>query len=495
MESLDETPERMVRAALALDRQGLIADAIAAYHAVLRRWPMLSDCWYCLAVLQRKARLFPAALDSYRRALEHGVKTPEEVHLNRAVIYSDDLREDAAAERELQASLALNPAYVPALLNLANLHEDRGERDAALTVYRQILELDPESPQALARYANMRTFDSGEDPLIAQLRRAMASPRTTIAERANLGFALGRALDGCADYAAAFEAYGAANRDSRSSAQPGTGSYDAAGEERFVDRLIRAFPAPVDPAGIDLPAGPRPIFILGMFRSGSTLLEQLLTGHPRITAGGEIDALPYLAQTAFAPFPEAAGAAPAPKRAALAAQYIQTLAGLFPAAEWVTDKRPDNLLYIGLIKSLFPDAKIVHTTRDPLDNCLSIYFLHLHQGMSYALNLMDTGHHYLQYRRLMKHWKALYPLDIIDVNYDMLVRQPRETVEALLHSLSLDWDDRCSSVPVAGRTIKTASVWQAREPLYQRSSGRARHYLQHLEQLQAYLAAGEQTPG
>jgi tetratricopeptide (TPR) repeat protein len=491
MESLDETPERSVRAALSLDRQGRIADAIVAYQAVLLRWPMLSDCWYCLAVLQRKARLFRAALDSYRRALESGVKRPEEVHLNRAVIYSDDLREDTAAERELRAALALQPAYVPALLNLANLHEDRGERDAALLVYQQILELDPESPQALARYANVRAFASREDPLIAQLRRAMTSSRLTIAERANLGFALGRALDGCADYDAAFEAYAAANRDSRTSAEPGTGSYDDAGEERFIDRLIGAFPAPVDPPGIDLPARPRPIFILGMFRSGSTLLEQLLAGHPRITAGGEIDALPYLARTAFAPFPEAAAAAPASKRTVLAAQYIQTLTGLFPAAEWVTDKRPDNLLYIGLIKSLFPDAKIIHTTRDPLDNCLSIYFLHLHQGMSYALDLMDTGHHYLQYRRLMKHWKALYPLDIIDVNYDMLVRQPRETMQALLSSLSLDWDDRCSNVPVTGRIIKTASAWQVREPLYQRSSGRARHYLPHLGQLQAYLATGE----
>jgi tetratricopeptide (TPR) repeat protein len=489
MEDLDESPERMVRAALALDRQGRVADAIAAYHAVLRRWPMLSDCWYCLAVLQRKARLFQPALDSYQRALELAVKRPEEVRLNRAVIYADDLRDDLAAERELRSALVLNSTYIPALLNLANLHEDQGERDAALAVYQQVLALDPESPRALARYANMRAFASSEDPSIAQLRRAIASSSVAIEERANLGFALGRALDGCADYDSAFEAYVAANRDSRLSAEPGTGSYDAASEERFVDRLMSAFPAPAHPTAIDLPAGPRPVFILGMFRSGSTLLEQLLAGHPRITAGGEIDVLPYFARTAFAPFPEAAATASAPKRSALAAQYVQTLARLFPAADWVTDKRPDNYLYIGLIKSLFPDSKIIHTTRDPLDNCLSIYFLHLHQGMSYALNLMDIGHHYLQYRRLMKHWIALYPGDIIDVNYDMLVRQPRNTVEALLTSLALDWDDRCDSVLPTGTSIKTASVWQAREPLYQRSSGRARHYLRHLEQLRAFLAA------
>ena len=157
----------------------------------------------------------------------------------------------------------------------------------------------------------------------------------------------------------------------------------------------------------------------------------------------------------------------------LAAEYVQALGSLFPEASYVTDKRPENYLNIGLIKTLFPEAKIIHTTRNVLDNCLSIFFLHLDQHMSYALNLMDIGHHYLQYLRLMRHWKALYGADIVDADYDRLVKEPRPVMEDLLKFLGLEWDERCLEVPAVGRSVKTASVWQVREPLYLRSSGRA----------------------
>ena len=191
MERIDLTPEAMVRAALLLDRQGRMPEAIAAYQGVLARWPALSDCWYRLAALQRNTRQFSAALSSYQEALDRGVKKPEEVHLNRGVIYADHLRRDDAAERELLAALALNPAYVPALMNLANLHEDLGRQEPALAAYERILELDPGSRQALARYANIKTFTTLDDPLIEQLRRALAEPNTSAADRASLGFALG----------------------------------------------------------------------------------------------------------------------------------------------------------------------------------------------------------------------------------------------------------------------------------------------------------------
>jgi hypothetical protein len=160
---------------------------------------------------------------------------------------------------------------------------------------------------------------------------------------------------------------------------------------------------------------------------------------------------------------------------------------MFPGAPYVTDKRPENYLNIGLIKALFPEAKIIHTSRNALDNCLSIFFLHLDQRMSYALSLMDIGHHYVQYLRLMRHWRALYGADIVDCDYDRLVLEPRPVMEAVLEFLGLEWDERCIAVPAVGRSVKTASVWQVREPLYQRSSGRAQHYEKELAQLRRYL--------
>ena len=481
------SPEQMVRVAVRLDREGRLAEAIIAYQNVLARWPALPDCWYRLAMLQGRAGFFPAALASYSQALDRGVRQPEEVHLNRGVIFADHLRRPDDAQRALEAALSCNPTFVPALLNLANLQEDLGHREEAAKIYDEILTLDPRCFEALARRVNVHRFAVPDVPLIDRLRGALADPTVAAKERASLGFALGRALDSCGAYAAAFDAYAGANRDSRDSAAPGFARYDRVLEERFVDRLSAAFPAAR--AGATLGGRPRPIFVCGMFRSGSTLVEQLLVGHPRICAAGELDLLPQLAQGLLAPFPESLTTVAASRLEAIAQRYESSLRALFPDADFVTDKRPDNFIYIGLIKMLFPDAKIVHTVRDPLDTCLSIFFLHLDQRMSYALDLEDTGHRYVMYRRVMAHWKGIYGADILDVSYEHLVRDSRTAMERLVAFLGLGWDERCLTVPSAGRAVRTASVWQVREPLHSGSVGRSAHYARQLEGLHRYLEA------
>jgi len=479
-------PQALLRSAAALEKAGRLAEAEAAYQRVLASWPDLPDTWYNLALLQRRAGRFDAALASYQQALDRGVSQPEEVHLNRGVIYSDCLRQDDAAERELQAALALNPTYIPALLNLANLREDFGKHAEASTLYEKILGLDPRCHTALARYAGLQKIAGPDDPLVTRLRAAIADARTTPADRAELGFALGKALDSSRAWDAAFAAYTTANRDSRQSAAPGTGVYDAGAHERFVDELIATF-QPGQPAAAPLLQSTRPLFICGMFRSGSTLAEQILGAHSRVTTGGELAFLPSLVRTTLAPFPSTMRALAPAQLEQLAAGYLDMLARVFPRGDRVTDKRPDNFLYLGLIKSLFPDAKIVHTTRDPLDNCLSIYFLHLDHSMGYALDLADIAHYYVQYRRLMAHWKTLCGADIFDLDYDALVREPRPTIERLTAFNSLEWEDALLSFEQSARAVKTASVWQVRERLYQRSSGRWRNYAAHLAKLQAYL--------
>ncbi|MGH8265714.1 MAG: sulfotransferase family protein, partial [Steroidobacteraceae bacterium] len=200
--------------------------------------------------------------------------------------------------------------------------------------------------------------------------------------------------------------------------------------------------------------------------------------------------LPHLVQSQLAPFPAALASAGEARLAALAAQYLEGLAQLFPGATCVTDKRLENFRYIGLIKRLFPDARIVHTTRDPLDTCLSIFFLHLDQGTSYALDLLDTGHYFKQYRRLMAHWQHLYGDDLLEFNYDTLVSDPSPALHRLLAFCNLEWDTAClAPAPRAGaRVVKTASTWQVREPLYRGSSGRSRNYRRELAPLAAYLA-------
>lgn len=476
--SAGTTPEALLRAAAELRDAGRIAEAIDAYRRALALNPQAPNSWYNLARLQRQAGQPEAALASYDEALSRGISEAEEVHLNRGVIYADDLGSSDAAEAELDRALALNPRYLPAWLNLGNLHEDRGDREAARAAYQQALAIAPADTMALARLAGVAPLSGPDDPLLGRMRAAIAAAQTKPDARADLGFALGAALDRLCAYDEAFAAYSAANAASRAMAGA---RYDRAAQERLVDRLIAAFPAP-EARSTSGGSEPAPVFICGMFRSGSTLAEQILARHEAVTPGGELGLVPAIAD-ALRPYPEAAATATPQAVAELRAAYLQAVRPVRRGAGLVTDKRPDNFLHIGLIKRLFPEARIVHTLRNPLDNVLSLYFLHLDPGMAYAQDLDDAAHWYRQYRRLMAHWRRLYPDDIHDLDYDALVADPKPRIEALLAFCGLPWRDACLSFHEAGNAVRTASAGQVREPLYRRSSGRWRNYERHLGRL------------
>lgn len=507
----------LLRQAAALSQQGRRREAIEAYRRLLAAHPGETDSWYDLGYLLKAEGRYEEALKAYGEALTRGVQGPEEVRLNRAVIFADHLLQDEAAEAELKAALEVKPDYAPALLNLGNLYEERGAREEAVACYERLValapaggdrkELEPYSGEALARLAHLRPPATPDDPLLSELATAAASPRLDNLTRANLYFALGRALDAIREYDRAFPAFEEANRCARRTGPV----YDRGRMEREVDALIAACPAgrghaPALASGesddVSAKTGLSPVFICGMFRSGSTLIEQVLSAHHRVTPGGELHLLPRLAAGALAPFPAAMAKLPDEKASALAREYRAQLVKLFPDAErqagYVTDKRPDNFRLIGLIKRLFPDAKIVHTVRNPLDNCLSVYFQHLDQRLAgYSSDLGDIAHYYAQYRRLMAHFKSVFADDIHDVDYDALVRDPRPELEKLLDFLELDWDDACLAFHRLKNTVKTASYWQVRRPLYGDASGRWRNYEARLgpvlEALQAegLLGAGE----
>ena len=208
------TPEKLLRIASQHRDAGRVAEAIAAYEEALALRPDLPNSWYNLARLQRRAGRFEAALASYAQALRRGVAEPEEVHLNRGVIYADDLARSEAAEAELNAALALNPRYLPALLNLGNLHEDRGDREGARSAYERALAIEP-------AHADGAGAAGGGRASVGARRSAPRPPSNGAwrgadpAARADLGFALGAALDRLGAYDEAFAAYAAANRASR----------------------------------------------------------------------------------------------------------------------------------------------------------------------------------------------------------------------------------------------------------------------------------------
>lgn len=471
-----------------LMNNGRLPEAIAAYRELLGEFPELPDSWFNLAYLQRQARQYSAALASYQTALEKGVSGAEEVYLNRAAILADQLAQPEAAATELRRALELNPRYLPALLNLGNLSEDLGHREEARALYDQALQVDAGSSLALARGALLADPSGPDDPLISRLRDAAGNVRLSPGERADLSFALGTLLDRCGQYDDAFAAFGAANLAARQALGPRFLGYDRAGASQIMSRIRGAFAGTGEQRASDYAAGSgSPIFICGMFRSGSTLIEQILASHSHVTAGGELDFIPAIVQSLAAGYPENAGQMDDAGIAKLRTSYLQALHQRHPDAQLVTDKRPDNFLHIGLIKKLFPDAKIIHTTRDPLDNCLAINFLHLGPQMAYSYSLADTGHWYREYQKLMAHWKSLWPEDILDVHYDDLVRDTEGQVRRMLAFCDLEWEEQCLAFHKARNPVKTASAWQVREPIYTRSSGRWRNYAGHLGELKAIL--------
>jgi len=464
----------LLREASQLRAAGRIPEAIEAYRQVLAANPDLPDSWFNLGWLQRQARAFDDALASYQRALDLHIAKPEEVHLNRAAIYSEYCHQPREAAQELRLALKKNANYVPALISLGNIHEDLGEREPAQQAYQRALNIDPGNTRALARLAMVSLSPTLDSDLEVRLRETISQPTETATQRAGLGYALAAMLDAAGQFDEAFAAAAAANEASRAAAGS-RGRYDRAKQEQFVDRLIATFDHPIATAQGEV----APVFICGMFRSGSTLIEQILAGHGDVAAGGELDLIPMIVAS-IPGYPDSIAKVDAAVFVRMREIYLAGISKQ-PGQKVITDKRPDNFLHIGLIKSMFPSAKIIHTVRNPLDNLLSLYFLHLDPDMAYALDLGDAAHWFIQYRRLMDHWNSLFGPDILNVDYDILVEKPEQEIRGVLDFLGLEWEDGLLDFNCTDRAVRTASVWQVREPLYTRSSGRWRHYAKQLQ--------------
>lgn len=485
---------RMLSQADALAADGRMSESVEVLEQALERWPFLADTWFNLGLRRRRLGRVYEALDAYQRALEYGAQDPEEIHLNRGVIFAEDLMRFSDAEREYRASLKLSPNYAPALLNLANLWEDEGRRDESRALYQQILESDPTHSEALARLVNCSLIESANDPLIARLKRSLTTTGITAIERASLGFALGRALDAVGQYSKAWEAYAAANAASRASAPIGTLPYDRSAHERLIDQIIEIFDESFfrqihSPESASLAKDPDLVLICGMFRSGSTLVEQLLAGHPLVTAGGELDWLPSMVRDELAPFPISLKSVGSERVATLSERYRKKRELTFPQARTLTDKRPDNFLYLGLARALFAKARFVVTRRHPLDNCLSVWFLHLDHRMSYGTDLLDIGHYYLQQEKLVSHWRRVLGSSLFSVDYDSLISDPESELRPLLHHCGLNWNARCLDPRNSSGRASTASVWQVRQPLYRSASGRWKNYARQLEPLRQMMSS------
>ena len=459
--------------------------AIRHHEQLLAREPNNAVGHFNLALLYKNARRYEDAVTSYLRSVELGIDHVEEVYSNLGVLYSE-MRQPQRAREMYEKSLDLVPRYIPALFNLAGLLEEQGQREQAVDLFERILTIDPQYWDALSRLANAQRIVSTDDPLIESLRAAVAAAGNDPAAQEGLLFALGKVLDDVGSYGEAFEAYRQANELGRRL----RGRYDPQRAERGIASMLARFDenwlSQAETSGTA-----SPIFICGMYRSGSTLVEQILSAHASVQMGGELDVLPWLLNERLQPFPQRLAEITPAELSAIADEYMSKLQALFPGGAHVTDKRPDNVLHLGLIRAMFPAARIVLTRRELRDNCLSIYFQQLGAQLNYATDLADAAHYYRLQERLLERWHALLGENIFTVDYDELVRDPEPVLRALLEFLGLPWDKACLEFQQARSQVKTASVWQVREPLHTRSSGRWQNYRPYIEAIDALREQGE----
>jgi tetratricopeptide (TPR) repeat protein len=452
--------------AASLESAGKLGEAEASYRKFIDEQPAHAVARFNYACFLRRRGRLEEALREHQAALDRRIEQPEEVLSNMAVIHTA-LRRDDEARLHLEWALSANPGYIPAMYNLGLYHEEFGDRKAALDLFHRILELNPAWHDALVRIAHAETVSDPDGEVVRRLRRALRRSNLEPLTRESLHFALGKALDDCGRYDEAFEQFAFGNRLSESRLAP----YDERQIEQGVTRIIGAFDAARIAQATPI-SDRRLVFVTGMFRSGSTLTEQVLAAHPAVTAGGEID---YLMRVPLSLTPG--------DWQAVARGYLEYLDRSFPGTGIVTNKRPDAFPLFGMLRAVFPNARFVNTVRDPRDTCLSIWFQQFDSRLGYAADLAHVAHHYRQYRRLMAHWKSLFGECIFDADYDELVRDPRGATSRLLEFLGLEWDERCLEFQKNRARVRTASVSQVREPLYRKSSGRWRNYERHLGRL------------
>lgn len=446
-------------------------NASGCYGEYLQQNPSDAEGYFNYAYNLRFAEKYDEAILQYRKALALKISQPEEIHLNIAVILADYLRLEEQAITELEIALKINNDYVPALYNLANLYEDSGKRKQAQRLFRKIIGIEPKYYDALARLAQIEKFSNKEHELISKLLLADNDKSIEISTKININFALGKAFDDCEEYDIAFEHFEKANL----LAQKISSFYSPSAHEHYIENITKVFNSKVVET-FSAVSDAEPIFICGMFRSGSTLVEQILAAHPKITAGGEREFFIRLVESSLDPFPSSILITEFEKFKKIAHDYLDELANAFPRAEHVIDKRPENYLFVGLIKILFPKARFIYTQRNVLDNCLSVYFLRLGNRMNYSLNISNIYHYYKMQSKLMDFWHSKYKNSIHTVSYDKLVKDPKKEISQLLTFLNLEWNESCLRFHNVKNKVKTASVWQVRKPLYSTSSGRWKNY-------------------
>ena len=474
----------------ALQALGAVLHAVGRYPAAIRQFQRLAElrpddpvAHTSLGASRQMLGDLEGALGCYRRAV---ALAPDyaDAHNNLGTVLQG-LRRMDEAEASFTRALELAPGHADALAGLAATLDRRGDYQGALETLQPWLDAERASPElnitGAQVYHHLGRHEEGAALLEAMLQRGDLSAGA----RQRSHFALGDLHDALEHFDSAFEHYARAN-----ASKPVRFNRDE--YRRDVERLLDVFDAdagpPIPATGL---ADDRPVFVLGMPRSGTSLVEQILASHPAVAGAGELTDLPRVAMAlgdGSATYPDNLRALAPDDLTAAANDYLSVIAGIAPEAARVVDKTPANYLFAGLIQRLFPRARIIHCVRHPLDTALSCFFQNFAgQGIPFSYRLEDIALYLNEYLRVMAHWRDTLPSPMTEVVYEELVTDQERVSRELVAALDLEWDPACLGFHRADRVVATASHAQVRQPMYARSVGRYRRYAGHLETLRSAI--------
>ncbi len=484
----DEVVDTMIKLVNAFFETQLFTESILLYEQALTVLPDNALLHRQLGASLRRMGETEKAITCFEQALRlHPDDVRARINLARA------LRQLGRAEEAidpLEEAIQLEPDNGEAHMELASAFRQLGQTELAVERLEQFLSLRPSCGEAYYRISMIRP----KRELISVLEEVLSDPDLPNDDAIYCHFALGTLLDDSKDFDQAFGHILMANTLQRE-----TFTYHAEETRQIVDRSINVYSK-------DYFAGKSrfgstsslPVFIVGMPRSSTTLIEQILSSHPQVHGAGETEAFPGVSrsiaqQFQYArPIPECMSLIDAKMAEEYSVRYLQQLALHCPTAARITDKFPQNFFTIGLIKTLFPDARIIHCHRNPLDNCTSLFF-HFFATFKATFELTELGQYYLQYQRLMSHWDNLFPGEIFTVQYEDLVLDQERVSKQLIEYVGLEWDEKCIDFQDNERNVLSPSNMQVRKPMYKSSIGRWKLYEKQLQPLVEVLQQASQV--
>jgi tetratricopeptide (TPR) repeat protein len=461
-------------------------DALRLLQHALKQSAHLPLIWRGLCQTLVDLGRLPEAESAVRRLLKIEAENPKNWVLL-GTVYSRLMRQPDAL-LAFEEAVKLNPGEVRLRLTIGHLHKTLGQRRECEAAYRRCLEIDPKFGEAYWSLADLKTYVFS-DAEIAAMQSLLQGEGGDDQDQAQLHFALGRAFEHRKNYPLAFEHYATGNRRRRRTVPFDIGRFEDK-TRRVKDTFDAAFFA--ERAAIGWP-DPAPIFIVGLPRSGSTLIEQILASHSRVEGTFELPNVLTLvrefdhADAGHDAYPEKVRDVPGEGFAMLGRRYLDETAAIRTGRAHFIDKMPNNFSHIGLIHAMLPRAVIIDVRRHPLDACFSTFKQYFAEGQSFSYDLDDLGRYYRCYLELMDHWDRVLPGKVLHLRYEHLVRDPETHIRRLLEHCGLGFEPACLAFHETKRPVRTASAEQVRQPLYASGVGYWRHFETQLAPLRCSL--------